>query len=209
MSGWRHSGRRAGFKYPAIVKTIMANVNDEPLTKIERLRRVILVCGFFTRNLAYYRAAWRDDMARKELRGRESHFWRHANSNFFDVAVLEWCKLFGDRNDKHHWSNILSDPATFESNLLHHLGVDANAFGEYIEGIRRYRDKFVAHLDSKRIMDIPDFDVAKAAIDFYHRHLLDHEISSPADLQGLVTDLDRCYQDALAEGRRIYDANGI
>ena len=29
--------------------------------------------------------------------------------NFIDVAVLEWCKLFGSYKDHHHWSNIFEN----------------------------------------------------------------------------------------------------
>jgi hypothetical protein len=179
---------------------------EEPLTKGERLRRVVLVCGYFMRNLGYYRAGFRDNAAgKKELKGKGINFWRHVSSNFLDAAVMEWCKLFGDKNGKHHWSKIVSDQAMFEAELLRHLGLDSDEFAKYIEGIRRYRDKFAAHLDSDRVMHIPDFEIAKAAVEFYHKWILQKEIQSLEQLEGLLTDLGRCYQDATDEANRIYE----
>jgi hypothetical protein len=169
------------------------------------------MCGYFMRNLAYYRAGFREGLSgKKELRGRGQHFWQHSSSNFLDAAVLEWCKLFGgERDSKYHWSKIVSDPTTFEPELLRHLGVDADTFAKCIEKMRHYRDKFVAHLDYEKIMYIPDFDLAKAAVEFYHAHVLKNELASSDDSAGLVTDLDGCYQDAADEAKRIYDASGI
>jgi len=168
------------------------------------------VCGYFIRNLAYYRAGFRDNaVGKKELRGRGLNLWLHVSSNFLDAAVMEWCKLFGDKNGKHHWSKIVSDTAIFEAGLLQHLGVDADRFAKYIEEIRRYRDKFAAHLDSDRVMHIPDFEMAKSAVEFYHKYIVQKEIQSPEELEGLLTDLDRCYQDATEEAQRIYEKNGI
>lgn len=185
-------------------------IPEEPLTRCERLRRVVLVCGYFMRNLAYYRAGFRDNsVGKKELKGRGSNFWLHASSNFLDAAVMEWCKLFGDKHGKHHWSKIVSDPAIFEAELLKYLNVDSDRFAKHIETIRRYRDKFAAHLDSDRVMHIPDFEMAKAAVEFYHKWIVQKETQSLEELEGLVTDLGRCYEDAAEEAQRIYEKCSI
>jgi hypothetical protein len=52
------------------------------------------------------------------------NFWRAVSGNFIDICVLEWCKLFADPNGKHHWSKIVSDPTSFKTQLLDHLGID-------------------------------------------------------------------------------------
>jgi hypothetical protein len=39
--------------------------------------------------------------------------WRIIYGNLTDMAVLEWCKLFGsddEHNQPVHWKNIASDP---------------------------------------------------------------------------------------------------
>ena len=66
-----------------------------------------------------------------------------------DISVLEWCKLLGEEKDKHFWRNVVTDPAAFEASLLAHLGMTASDFVDLAKKMRRYRDKFVAHLDSE------------------------------------------------------------
>jgi hypothetical protein len=72
-----------------------------------------------------------------------NNFWRQVNANFLDMCVLEWCKLFADKREKHHWSKILTTPQEFETSLLQSLGVDGQAFQAQIRIMRTYRDKWV------------------------------------------------------------------
>jgi hypothetical protein len=169
----------------------MSDTGDqEPeLTRDERLRRVVIIMAAFARNLAYVRAA--ANFRNRFPRNSEWDFWVTTTGNALDIATLEWCKLIGDKNDKHHWSRIVTDPAAFEAALHGDLCLPPAGFADYVASVRRYRDKFVAHLDSDRTMDIPDFDVAEHAVRFYHAYLVEHEVpdgvllnlpSSPAAL---------------------------
>jgi hypothetical protein len=56
------------------------------------------------RNLAFHRAGRDIEVQRKLLdrRHRQGGFWREAHGNFFDISVLDWCKMFADREGKHH-----------------------------------------------------------------------------------------------------------
>lgn len=188
--------------------SILEKLRDRSLTmnRIERLRRVLILCCYFIQNLAYYRAGWNDQ---KVFPQYKSQFWVTANGNFLDQCVLEWCKLFGDEKGEHYWGNIVSDPASFEKNLLSTLGISASEFEAHIETIRRYRDKFVAHLDSDKVMNIPDLEIAKKAVLFYQRHILNEEAQA-TDLLGpipeanLCYDLDALYRRRLGEARSEY-----
>ena len=119
--------------------------------------------------LAYFRGArespsgWRDQSANPD-----SDFWWTMSNNCLDVCVLEFCKLFADQQGKkygkHHWQNVATqDPARFEADLLDHVGISAAEWEDYLRKIRRYRDKFVAHLDDDRVMRPPRLDYAKLA----------------------------------------------
>ena len=143
------------------------------MTRSQRLRRVVLLMTSFARNLAYFRAA----VAFRERfpRNAEWDFWMTLSNNSLDFAIVEWCKLVADGNDKHHWSKIVSEPKPFEEALLADTRVTEDAFVEYQKSVRRYRDKFVAHLDSDVTMDIPLLDLAEHAVRFYHAHLVAHE----------------------------------
>jgi hypothetical protein len=54
------------------------------------------------RNLAFHRAGM-SSVVQAKLLDPYSHqhgaFWREAHANFFDICVLDWCKLFGDEDD--------------------------------------------------------------------------------------------------------------
>jgi hypothetical protein len=91
----------------------MNSKSPEPLPHRDRVRRVVLLCCAFARNVAYYRAGWAD-RAQPLLSELHPHasFWRQVNGNFLDMAVLDWCKLFGDPKEtprkrlaKHHWGH--------------------------------------------------------------------------------------------------------
>ena len=124
----------------------------------------------------------------------------------FDQCVLEWCKLFGDLKGEHAWPNIVIDPAAFEAALLSQLVVSATVFDDYRINMREYRDKFVAHLDSERVMNIPNLDTAKASVALYHDHIASQE-ASPGDLTGLpesAARLSEYYQHCADEAERVY-----
>jgi len=168
------------------------------MTKVQRLRRVGLLCCHFGRNLAYYRAGWRGTTL-----ARDSDFWKTVNGNCLDVAVLEWCKLLGDERAKHYWRKIVSDPPTFQAGLLAHLCLTGDGFKVYRCEMRTYRDRFVAHLDSDFTMHIPNLDLAKASVEYYHSHVVNHELS-PRDLTGLPTNLSDYYHQCSSEAAGVY-----
>ncbi len=71
--------------------------------------------------------------------------------------------------------------------------------------MRHYRDKFVAHLDSEREMNIPGFDVPKKCVWFYHAHVVCHE-AKVGDLEGLALELDSRYAICEAEAKAVFEA---
>src|ERR1700722_13640452 len=122
-------------------------IRGKPLTRRERLRRVVILSASFARNVAYFRAGQSPTGSEARVPScSHSGFWSQVSSNFLDIAVLEWCKLLGDDRDKHFWRNVVADPAAFEANLL----VKPENEGIRLRGLRQkdawYRDKFVAHL---------------------------------------------------------------
>lgn len=170
------------------------------MTRKDRLRRVLILCLHCTRNLAYYRAGWCNGV----LIPNSSQFWRTVNGNCLNECVLEWCKLFGEK-DHHCWRKFVSDPSEFEAALLRHLALDMAAFEEFVNQMHRYRDKFVAHLDSDATMDIPTLDIAKASTCFYHNHVVAKD-AHRGDLAGFEAYVNPTlyYEHCEAEATRVY-----
>ena len=77
--------------------TTPPSASEVPLTRGKRLRRVVIVCASFGRNLAYYRVGQEKGRAVHPEDQRHASFWRQVNGNFLDLCVLEWCQLFGER----------------------------------------------------------------------------------------------------------------
>lgn len=147
------------------------------MNRTERLRRVALLMASFLRNLAYLRAF--EDAHARVPRDWTRDFWITQGGNCTDIAILEWCKLFADGADKHHWSRVVADPQAFRRLLLIQLDLDEAGYAAYVTSVRRYRDKFVAHLDSDNVMEIPMLDIAERSVFFYHQHLIAQEVSDP------------------------------
>ena len=168
------------------------------MTRKERLRRVAILCCHCLRNLAFYKAGWRG----KSL-VLEGEFWINVNSNFLDICVLEWCKLFCDANGKHHWRKIISDQSSFFNSLLHQLGITEDEFNSYIKSMKEYRDKSVAHLDSEETMNIPILDITKNSVSFLYDYLLQHEVEGDffVDARGNASEF---YDSFLREGISVY-----
>jgi hypothetical protein len=171
------------------------------VTKRDRLRRVVLLCAHFSRNLAYYRAG------HDRLTNASPSFWITIDANFLDMAVMEWCKLLGDQKGKHFWAKVVTDSSRFKAELLSHLGSSPGELAGYINEMRAYRDQFLAHLDDLPEMEIPFLDRARAAVNFYHRYVVQHE-AKPGDLVDLPLDLADYYNHCFAEATTIYGRCG-
>ena len=92
-----------------------------------------------------------------------------------DICVLEWCKLFADPRGKHYWQKVLSDPAVFIRGLLQALGMSEQELSVYVDEVRKYRDKFVAHLDTDEVMRPPVLEVVRSSVSYLYDFLIAHE----------------------------------
>jgi hypothetical protein len=188
---------------------------DVPLTRKDRLRRVVLVCCSFIRNLAFFRTGRERGSHLLKPSAECAAFWQQVDSNCIDMCVLEWCKLFSDKqpqwdkldkSGQHHWEKIVSDPATFEAELHRCLGMDADAFNTRLGKVRYYRNNCVAHLGSDRQMNIPMLDFLEKSVRFYHAHVVNSE-SQAGDLAGLPDTPEKFsvgYEQCVKEAVRVF-----
>ena len=161
------------------------------------MRRVALLCVHFARNLAFYRAG----MDNGKLI-RNNPFWRVVNFNFYDQSILEWCKLFADKNGKHYWENIIRNKSEFEIGLLTTLSLVREEFDHYSNEMRKCRDKFIAHLDSEKIDYRPFMDKGLKSVTYYYHYLLlyeDEENNYPDFPKDLLYFYKNCQELAKSE----------
>ena len=114
------------------------------------------------------------------------------------MAILEWCKIFADRRAKHYWAK--SFPEQELSQFLDEAGVDLANFQARISELKKYRDKFVAHLDNLSRMYVPTMDLPYACILHLYKLI---SFARPSVLNGLPDRLDsyydQCYRNAARE----------
>jgi hypothetical protein len=140
-----------------------------PLTPQERIRRVALLCTHCFRNFAFYRAGWKGVNQQAN-----TQFLKTANSGFIDIGYLEWSKLFADYKGNHHWTKVIENHQLFQTELLNFLRITPEEFRFYIQAVRTYRDKFIAHLDDERVMHPPKTKVARNSAAFLYDYLRTH-----------------------------------
>jgi hypothetical protein len=104
-------------------------------------------------------------------------FWRLIYGYLSDIAVLEWCKLFGSDDEERqplHWTNTVSDQTQFRNDLFSRLRIYESKWFSYWNEMRRYRDQTVAHHDIRRfeIKNYPKFDLALEAVYFYYEFIV-------------------------------------
>ena len=147
----------------------------------KRLRRVGILCCHFTRNYAYYKAGWKNN----DLQVKDQ-FWISLNSNFLDISVIEWCKLFGDYKDKHHWKKIMYLDKSFKVRMFKSINIKQADLDRVHGSIKLYRDKFVAHLDSEKDMNFPELEEALRMVFFYYsevKNICDSTADWPESLE--------------------------
>jgi hypothetical protein len=176
------------------------------LTRRMRLRRAAILCCHALTNIAYYRSGRVAGVPRLD---GTVHIT--IANNFLDIAVIEWCKLFGDKADtptgrkqQHSWRIIVGDAVAFEAGLLHQLACSAAEFEALRAYARSYRDKFLAHLDDLETMKPPMLDLIKASAAYYYDHLIAHE-NDGATFQDACGSAVDFYNARAAEGRAYYE----
>ena len=172
------------------------------MTRRERLRRIAILCHNCARNVAYYRAGRHEG---RTVFDEARNIFATINSNFLDIAVMEWCKLF-DHGEEHGWGKVISDGDAFKTGLLTDLGIDEAEWNAYFKKMRTYRDKFLAHLDREKVMYPPQMDIARASVIYYYNYLLQYE-NDGATFEGAPSDLEAYYEICDDEGRAYYGSN--
>lgn len=144
-----------------------------PLSDPRFVRKLSLLCCHCVRNIAYYRVGFVNEDGTGALK-HQTEFGATANGNALDIAVLEWCKLFADGRAKHHWKRFVRedlDQKQFLADIYRVAGLNHDGWTRYLDKVRVYRDKFVAHLDESNLMDIPSLDVALESTFFLYAYV--------------------------------------
>lgn len=119
-------------------------------------------------------------------------FWIMTLNLLLESAAIQWCKVFGSRDEDTHWTRVFhhEERERLRTDLLHALGLDAKEWDTYRASVVDYRNQWIAHHDlNATVITHPHFDLALQAASFMF-----DQIRSKADqdwLGGIPTSLDR------------------
>lgn len=169
-------------------------------------RQATLSCAII-RNIAYYYAGWITGDGQGRLKD-DTDLGRTINSNFIDLAVLEWSKLFADWEARHHWRRFVwgtEARTAFRTGLLDTIGLDLLAWEQYHTDVKTYRDRFIAHLDDDDVMIPPRLRIALESTVFFYEYLVSN---APAGaIAGRLPHDLRAYYDACSRLANTYRAS--
>ena len=130
-------------------RKVRASLKDDALSKSMqlRIRRTFQIANHCISNIAAYKANWRKNATNESELVVERDFWKRANGNFLDIAVLEWCKVFSERNGEHHWSRVFKLKQDWMREFCEHMRMSQKEFHTELQRVVKYRNKYVAHLE--------------------------------------------------------------
>src|SRR5918999_2860912 len=119
------------------------------------------VVSFFVQHFAYYKSL-------SAVEGRindHDFFWARTIFGHLELAVIEWCKVFGSPKEQTHWTKAIGPYAVQQASqdfchrLLSKTGFTQNEWKDYQTKMLILRNKFVAHLDMGGVMQggLPHF----------------------------------------------------
>ena len=159
------------------------------MDKIDLQKRSILKCRDFVRQFSYHRAMF------PHIKNLRTNIWIYTFNNFIDMSILDWCHLFGNRNDDLYWKNVITNNDEFKRNILANLKISEKEWNNYWSLIKDYRDKHVAHIEISPQYTIPDLTNALESIKLYYSYVIKelHENNEYLELTGT---LDRFIKEA-------------
>jgi hypothetical protein len=181
--------------------------------RLDQLNEAVEILAALIRNILLKRA----------LHNAESNphlnFWRLQYGNLMDMAVLDWCKLFGSDDLERqpvHWKNVVDDEESFRAELLTSLGVTREGWNSHWRELQRYRNYHVAHHDQRR-MDIPTYPTLDMALNsaFFYYDFIRMELRKfgiqrqPEDVRQYAIDFEaKCFEVAKVALAATHDIKG-
>jgi len=101
-------------------------------------------------------------------------FWRFIYGGMLDIAVIEWCKVFGTDDQPTHWKNYVTDQNAFRKELLSFLAITQDQWSQYWQHMIDYRNSHAAHhLGLKEGDTYPALDLALKSCFYYYSKLIE------------------------------------
>jgi hypothetical protein len=133
------------------------------------------------------------------------NFWRVIMGRMLDLAVLDWCQIFGTDGEPTHWKKVVPQGQynEFRAGLLSKLGINEEEWTKYRQHLKDYRDQHVSHVvRPSKVPTYPSMDLALKACSYYYGYLIG-EMRKPVKNDGLPDDLEVYSEAFLKQARRV------
>ena len=162
------------------------------------IREQLFRLAYIVRNVAYYRSL------AMYCKSFDQNFWIYAFNNYFDMSVLEWCKVFGSRQEPTHWTSVVGDEDAFRTGMLAEIELTLAEWESYWTEMKNYRDISVAHhTKDPKLTKYPNLDTALASTFFFYGHLVTLLKDAPEPVYFLPKDLSRYYEQLLSHAKQV------
>lgn len=141
----------------------------------------------------FVRAALLKGVLHAALPATRLDFWRMMMGGSLDLAVIDWCKVFGSREEETHWTKLIpdADHAAFREGLHRAIGMTEQQWSKYHDQVKGYRDEFAAHQDiDPDTKNFPKLDTALEVAFYYYETYLypewakhDRALPYPSDMR--------------------------
>lgn len=106
-------------------------------------------------------------------------FWLPIQGNCYDLAVIEWCKVFPPNTGYLHFKSIMPNDKDkkFEAELCKFLDIDKDKYNSYVKELKTYRDKLISHTDKNwrdHIPELPYLEIALRSTFFFYKYFLSY-----------------------------------
>ena len=126
------------------------------------------------RNFAIHQAILDHHLHIREL---NSNFWRVTSNSSRDYGIIQWCKLFGNRNESTHWSHF-KYIKNFQTDILKKLLIPMNEWQLTHKSILDFRNNNAAHLNiNDWYRTIPELVIARQIVFTSYKVLFKNSIT--------------------------------
>lgn len=133
---------------------------------------------------------------RGNILGVNNLFWITTCNAHYYMAVVTWCKIFGNWKEDTHWSNnSFNDKQEFLNILFNRQHINSEIWGEYREGMKALRDKYIAHRDLRTKVNVVSLELAYQSVLILNEWIRSKVYEKTSDFYDTIPIIDKLEQE--------------
>lgn len=122
--------------------------SHHPVPDPELVKDIYSLLYSFVYSVAVYKVLYSRRERFREMTEEQSQIWTSISDNSIQMAVIDWCKVFGSYDERTHYKKINTQYIEcFERAIIAGKGIN---LVDYTKSMKTFRDTFIAHRDQKK-----------------------------------------------------------